>query len=286
MKFDIALNSYLFFALFIFSSLALLSSEFSDTFSQLFMLLCRDGRAYNIFSIIILMLSVCVLLVNLIRVHKKRGLFSKTTFFISTMIGVCVIALCSFIIIEILQSYNTDSSTMISVGIDNGMVLMRDTRGYIFSMDFFLFLFSFILLIFLPLIYRIVSLNLNIESRIAKSLLILKPNVSTVLMAIFAISFQPFLFVNTANYFEFIIFIFSFILLCIVLICKKSEFGFYENMNLFILCIGILVFSLCSNSIFYTDFYNARIGFYSVSILSWCSGWSFNIYKLEDKLLG
>ncbi len=273
MKLNTIICSYAFFALLVFNMLALLSSEFLPIFSQVFLLLARDGRIYDIFSSIFLCLAILTLLIVPVRIYSKRAIFGKTAPFIVTIISMAILC-----VLCILLFWLWDKAFLKDIGIMELETTYDDFTlySYITSVKFVVFITCWILLVIMPLLYKSLVLKLNIKNRLSKSLLILEPNMTTIVIFMCAIAFHPYFSNLQSKYIYIPCFIISSCLLIYVIFKDNVEFGFYEYANIIFLAFGILCFVLCSESMLRSDFFNAQFTFYMLGIYSWCASWAYN----------
>ena len=281
MRLNTIVYSYLFFALFVFNALALLSSEFMPIFSQLFTLLTEDGRVYDIFSCILLFLALVTLISMPIRIYKQRTILGKTApFIITCMAFVLLCGLCAMLYwlwnkIFAKQSMDILFSEDIEV---------LTWQSYYTSLEFMISLACWIFLIILPLSYKAVSLTINIQHRIGKSMLILEPSITTILIIMSANAYHPYFSDLPSRYIHFACFVISNILLIYVLLRNQKIFGFYEYINIILLAVSILYVVLCSESMLRGTFFNAQLTLYILGICSWCSEWLSNQEIVHEKI--
>lgn len=282
MKFNTAICSYLFFSLMIFNVLALTTSEFLPIFSQVFTLLTQNGKIYDIFSLIILISAILMLCINPIRIYRRKDVFGKTTsfmiFIFSCVILVVLIALLYWLWHKIF-TYNTHNTIAM-----REQVQVVTWQSYYVSVEFYISLTCWICLVVLPLLYKVLSLNLNIKHRIGRTLLILQPRLTTILIVMNANALHPYFSNLPSRYAHIIFFFIGAILLIYLLFYQSKLFHFYEYMNTILFSCMILCLVLCSESMLRSDFMNAQITLYMLGILSWCGEWVENRDNLYDKI--
>lgn len=267
------ISSYIFFALLIFNSLALLSSEFTHLFSQLFYLFSKNKGIYDIFSLILFFISVIILILNAIKNWKIKFIFSKKSilfflFFNLTFIGISLYFVYSLFV----KMLHTES-----ISIEFEEIIYNKNSLLI---DMCLGIFTFIFFIILPFLYKFLPLNINSNTKTGMTLLTLKPNITTITLMIAAFGFGTFnLNLNL------IFFIISSLLLIIAILKKKINLDFYENINVLILICMILMSLLTMHSITNANFYNAKLTFYSLGFFSYFVSWGNNFNKIAKENL-
>lgn len=281
MRLNTIVYSYLFFAFFVFNALALLSSEFMPIFTQVFTLLTQDGRVYDIFSCILLCVAIATLCIMPIKIYKYRSVLGKTAPFIVTCITFvllcCLCALFYQLWGKIFAKHSVDI-------LFNEDVEILTWESYYTSLEFMISLVCWIFLIILPLAYKAVSLTINIQHRIGKSMLILEPSITTVLIIMSANAYHPYFSDLPSRYIHFACFLVSNILLIYVLLRNQKVFGFYEYANVILLALNIFYVVLCSGSMLRGTFFNAQLTFYVLGICSWCSEWLSNQKVVHEQI--
>lgn len=275
--------SYLFFALLVFNALALLSSEFSQTFSQIFILLTHNGRIYNILSLVFILCAILCACFNILYFLQKsnKSVFDTPSLNFILILSIAVLVVIVFLFLSLWRDFfNYDLDLM-----QKNTKILNDNEisqsAYFMSLDFFITLVCALFLCVLPLIYSILSLSLSIENPYAKAFLILKPNLNTAIFILAALSCQPY-FLNTANnYVNFALLLMGLVLLLRLLFINNKAFRFYEYANMIFLSFIILCFIACSASMLRSDFFNAQNTLFTLAIFSWCKEWSANIESLK-----
>ncbi|RDU67004.1 hypothetical protein CQA53_01700 [Helicobacter didelphidarum] len=282
MRFTTIICSYLFFALLTFNAFALLSSEFFPLFSQVFMLLTQDGRIYNVFSLILLGLAIFMVLINPIKIYRSKNIFGKTAPFVVSLFGIITLSILIILFYWIFNKFNQDLPLFSKT---DQSIIMLTHENYYLSIEFFITLLCWIFFVFIPLLYRILSLNFNIDNRLAKSLFILEPSLTTIIITMSATAFHPYFSDLPSRPFNFLLFYTSCGLLIYLLLKRENKLGFYEYANMIFLSFIILCYILCSESILRGIFFNAQITLYMLALLSWCSEWMQNKDELQNKII-
>lgn len=250
-------------------------------FTQLFTLLTEDGRVYDIFSCILLCIALVTLLSMPLRIYKQRNILGKTTPFIVTCMTFVLLCVLCFLFYQLWNKIFTKQSVDI---LFNDDIKTLTWQSYYTSLEFIISLSCWIFLIILPLVYKAVSLTINIQHRIGKSMLILEPSITTVLIIMSANAYHPYFSDFPSRYIHFACFVFANTLLIYVLLRNHKAFGFYEYINVILLAISIFYVVLCSGSMLRGTFFNAQLTLYILGICSWCSEWLSNQKIVHEKI--
>ncbi|RDU71553.1 hypothetical protein CQA66_06220 [Helicobacter aurati] len=284
MRFNTIICSYLFFSLLSFNGLALLSSEFSHTFSQVFPLLAQDGKIYDIFCLILLGVVLLIICCNSLRISVKARVLSKT-FLTFVLLIVFIVVSCLSILFyhicaKILFHYTLSNDNFLeSQKIPN----LIEWHEYYTSIDFVVALICGLGFIVLPLCYKMFRLHIDIQNHLGKSLFIFKPRLTSTTIALTASAFHPY-FSNISSHYINIIFLCSGACLLLYSLQSKKTYGFYEYANMILFAMSILLFLLCGKVMLRADFYNAQLSFYLLAILCWCGEWIENYDILHNKI--
>lgn len=273
--------SYLFFALFIFNVLALLSSEFMPVFAQVFALLTEDGRIYDIFSCILLFVALLTLCSMPLRIYTQRSIFGRTTPFVVTFVACALFVLLCMLLYWLWGKIFAHDGMAI---LPNTNAAVPTWQDYYTSLEFFIALACWVCLVILPLLYKALSLTINMGHRIGKPMLILEPSMTTIVIVMSATACHPYFSHLPSRFIHFACFVVASVLLIYVLVRRNTLFGFYEYANTILLTLSIFCFVLCSGSMLRGDFFNAQLTLYILGICSWCSGWVHNQELLSDKI--
>ncbi|PAF48245.1 hypothetical protein BKH41_05900 [Helicobacter sp. 12S02232-10] len=272
--------SSIFFLLFVFTVLALLVSQFSNTFSQLFLILTKNDRAYDNLVKFYYFCGILMALGYLIFSSwiKKDIFFQKLVAF-----GICIILI--FILIFSLDGTKSLDSTISGLVVGEGLRnlsffnLVRINFSYIIVSGFFYFFF-----LFFPLILFSLGFHFNTKNKIGKYLAFFCPSINVCLVVLFASGFQA--YYDKSNlflYIDFFMFYLGFVLFMRVFLSHKEFFGFYEYANILIFALGVLVCLFCSNTLSQAEnYYNARMAFYMLAFLGWCGEWMYRSFKEES----
>lgn len=265
--------SSIFFLFFIFSMLALLSSQFSEIFSQLFLILTRNERGYdNIINFIILVSIAMFVFYIIFCIWKNQGSIVHKTL----AVGICIILILIFIL-----KINDEKDINLTLE----LTLVNITEDYLSFLELIekntisILISGFFYIFFLILPLGALALNYypDPNHKLGKYLKSLCPEINTSITALFASSFQPYYDKsNVFLYFDFALFCLCLGLFIYVFLTHKELFGFYEYANIIFLIIGIWVCLLCSNTLAQAiGYYNARTAFYALVFLGWYGEWMY-----------
>lgn len=250
-------------------------------FTQLFTLLAEDGRVYDIFSCILLCVAIMTLFSMPIRIYKQHAILGKTAPFIITCTALVLLCVLCALFYQIVGKVFAKHSLELFFSDE---MPTPTWQSYCTSLEFAISFACWIFLIILPLAYKAVSLTINIGHRVGKSMLILEPSITTVLITMSANAYHPYFSSLPSVYLNFTCFIIANILLFYVLLRNQKIFGFYDYINIVLLAVSIFYFVLCSASMLRGTFFNAQLTLYILGICSWCSEWLYNHEALHEKL--
>ncbi len=250
-------------------------------FTQVFTLLTEDGRVYDIFSCILLFIALLTLCIMPLRIYTKRSTLGKTAPFIVTCIAFVLLCLLAILLYWLWDKIFTKEDIAILPS-ENPIVLTW--QSYYTSLEFAISFICWILLIILPLTYKALSLTINIQHRVGKSMLILEPSITTILIVMSANAYHPYFSDLPSRYIHFACFVVANLLLLYVLVRNKKIFGFYEYVNVILLALSIFYFVLCSSSMLRGEFFNAQLTLYILGICSWCSEWLYNQEIVQEQI--
>ena len=263
------ISSYVFFFFLAFSLLGIIVSESSQTFSQLFSLLCKDGLAYEQ---IIKLLYFCIWTLSLyylIRVHLAlKQDFSKTLMasIIALVFLFIWLLLVSFPERDFIDTIKFSFYEVVHLGFFSlvGMNLVE-----ILISGFF-----YIFFLILPFVFWIARGHFDLEKSAHRFAYKFFPSMHVCILVLIANALQPYYDrPNLYLYIDLFVFLVALALFLIIFLREKHLFGFYEYANLLFLCVVILVVLLCSSVLAKADYYNLRYCFYLLAFLSWCGEW-------------
>lgn len=253
---------YVFFFLFVFTSLAILVSNFSSTFSQLYSLLSQDGRIFDIFLYIFCFSGFCITLYALILSswnHKDEMRYKGVMLFLALLY---MFALTMGLI------YSTHQVALLDLVFSGGERGGFEKNPYaIFILGFFYCAF-----VIFPLGYWILGVRFR-NNALGRFLEYIKPSINVVIYTLMGFALQGFYHkAKSIYYLDVGFFILGFLALLWVFYRYRKLFGFYEMFNLFLLCLAIVFFAFSSKVIESVDFVG-RYCFFACSFVAWCSEW-------------
>lgn len=281
MRIHTIIYSYLFFALFVFNGLALLSSEFIPVFAQVFILLAENGHVYDIFSFILLLATLFSLYIVVFRFYKQRDIMGRTALFIITCVACILFCALCFLLTTL---YGAIFEKEVFIVMAHPDKTIQTLESYIFSSDFVISFLCWLLLVILPLTYKALSVTINIKHRIGKGMLVLEPSITTILIVMSASACYPYFSAMPSRFVYFVFFAIACILLFYVLLRQKATFGFYDYMNIVLFVLGVFCFILCSQSMLRSDFFNTQLTLYILGISSWCNEWLHNQKIMHEQM--
>lgn len=265
--------SCLFFMLFCWIVITLLSSRFLETFSYIFFIFIRE---YGVFSTITNRILLCGALLSLAFLVIGAKKFDAV---LHSLIFCLCIGFIYFIVFTSIQHpkpmQDIASLLLIESSIDHRSVIesIWDYKARIFLSSF-----VYVFFVFLPLAFSLFHITPNTKSYAGNLLEILKPSLEIVVMALFASAIQPFYL--KANFYEYIdlaVFVLGTIFLCVVLIQQRPKLDFYGYSNIVLLFLGIIVVALCSNILASSDqYFHVRYMLYAFVFVAWYAEWGYN----------
>lgn len=259
---------YVFFFLFVFSSLAILVSNFSSTFSQLYSLLTQDGRIFDIFLYVFYTLGFCLTLFALILSswnHKDDMRYKSAMLFLAPLF---VFALTLGVL------YSKHQIALLDLVFLGGEIGGFEKNPYaVFVLGFFYCFF-----VIFPLGYWLLGVRFRVNA-LGEFLESIKPSINVVIFTLMGFALQGFYHkVNPIYYLDLMFFLIGFFALLEVYRRYKKLFGFYEMVNLFLLCLGIVFFASSSRVIEGVDFVG-RYCFFACAFVAWCAEWMIGYAK-------
>lgn len=272
-----AVASYVFFFFLVFAILGIVVSEVSQTFSQLFFLLCKDGFAYDLIANIIIFLVVFSAISYLIISNmKNKGDFVKS--FIASFIAFLFLFVWVFVVSA------PDEDFINTLHFNSYELVYLDFFALLEVNYFEILLSSFVYCFFILCPLGFLALNWHFNAQKSLHLVAHKffPSINVCILFIIANAIQP--YYDKANFYLYVdlfAFLLSLLLLLIVFVKKKYLFRFYEYANLLFLIIVIFIVLYCSSVLARADYYNVRYCFYLLAFLSWCCEWMFEDFVKE-----
>lgn len=262
---------YIFFFLFVFVSLAVLVSNFSSTFSQLYSLLCQDGRIFDIFLYAFYMLGFSLSLYALILSswNRKDDMRYKSTILLLALFFMFALTLSL-----LYSNHQVDLFDLVFKGDEVGGFEKNPYSVIILGIMYCAF-------VLFPLCYWLLGVRFRANA-LGKYLEGIKPSINVVIFTLMGFALQSYYHkAKSIYYLDLAFFLVGFILLLVVYRRYKKLFGFYEIVNLFLLCVGIVFFAFSSKVIENVDFVG-RYCFFACAFVAWCAEWMLG-YAREVK---
>ncbi|RDU71454.1 hypothetical protein [Helicobacter brantae] len=265
---------YVFFFLFVFTSLAILVSNLSSTFSQLYSLLTQDGRIFDIFLYFFYFSGFAISLFSLILSswnHKDEARYKGV---------MLILALLFMFALTLGLLYSTHQVALLDLVFSEGAKGGFEKNPYaIFILGFFYCAF-----VVFPLSYWLLGLRFRANA-LGKFLEYIKPSINVVIYTLMGFALQGYYHkAKPIYYLDLACFLVGFLALLWVFYRYRKLFGFYEMVNLFLLCLAIVFFAFSSRVIESVDF-AGRYCFFACAFVAWCAEWMIG-YAGESKALG
>lgn len=260
--------SYVFFFLFVFVSLSVLVSTFSDTFSQLYLLLTQKGRIFDVFlyGFFLLGFAFCVTALILSSWNQQYRFYYK-----GSIIALALVF--AFVLCFGLSGIENHTDLL--------KLIFNDRGGGGFGKDPYASLIlgaTYLCFVLLPLLYLLLGMSMK-RSSFGEFLLDLMPSVNIVIYAMMGFALQGFYGKEKGIYYLDLVFFFlALIALLMLYKYQKPLFGFYEKVNLVLLCLGVIFFILSSRVIEEADFVG-RYCFFAFAFVAWCGEWMFKFAR-------
>lgn len=266
--------SLIFFSFFVFTNLTLFISQFSHSFSHLFLIFIREGQLFDSVSVF---LFFCGFVLSGIFVVLSSWYHTSNTLERIFMLILSVI----FIYLVILK--------VTYVPLEEDVMDMFAIEGSIYHRDFFELLHdylprivfiagAYIFFVYMPLLFEIFALRPSHNSQLGKILYNIKPSINVVIVTLFGLSLQPYYFRdNFYAYCDIVALLIGIILLVWVMIKHREYFGFYEYMNFALLILSVIICFICTSVLSISDnYFNARYTFLVFAFVGWCAEWMYN----------
>ncbi|STP11497.1 membrane protein [Helicobacter cinaedi] len=273
--------SLILFALFVFTNLTLFTSQFSQSFSHLFLIFIREDQFFDSLSIFLLL---CGFVLSGMFVIMSSWYQTSNTLQRVIMLSLSII----FIYLVILKSTHTTQT--------EDIMDMFAIEGSIYHRGFFellvdylprivLIACAYILFVYVPLLFLIFGIHPNQHNQVGKMLYDMRPSVNVVIAVLFALSLQPYYFRdNLYAYFDIFALVVGFGLLIWVMIKHRDLFGFYEYMNFALLVLNIIICFICTSVLAISDnYFNARYAFLVFAFVGWCAEWMYDNVKPNEE---
>ncbi|CUU39183.1 hypothetical protein [Helicobacter typhlonius] len=269
--------SSFFFSLFVFTSLTLFISQFSHSFSYLFLIFMREDQLFDHLITFLFFCTFVFCSVFLI-LSSWREVGDSLKHIIMLIIGVISV----YIVILKLAYVPKPEDIMDMFAIEGSIYhrgfleLLADYLPHIMIVSC-----VYIFFVYLPLLFEIFALRPNRHSKLGSVLDSMRPSINIVIVMLFGLSVQPYYFRdNIYAYIDILAFIIGLILLVWVMIKHKKPFSFYEYMNFALLILGIIMCFICTSMLSISDNYlNARYAFLVFAFVGWCAEWMYEDTK-------
>ena len=273
--------SLVFFALFVFTNLTLFTSQFSQSFSHLFLIFIRENELYDKLSVFLFFCGF-MFCVGFVIVSSWRN--SANSIQKMLMLGLSIV----FIYCVILNSMSAPQSEDI-------MDMFAIERS-IYHRGFFELLVDYLprivlvvcmyaFFVYVPLLFVILGLRPDRHSTIGNMLYNMRPSMNIIIVVLFGLSLQPYYYRdNLYAYLDILALVGGLILLIWVIIKHKELFSFYEYMNFALLILGIIICFICTSVLSISDnYFNARYAFLVFAFIGWCVEWMNESIKPEEE---
>ena len=273
--------SCLFFALFSWIAILLLSSKFFDTFSYIFFVFIRDHGLFAFLTNCILLCGSVVALGFLIVAswYQKLDVWLYAFALVVCIGFVYIVVFC--VSDEPIPQEITDV-LLIESSIDHRSVI---ESIWDYKLRILLSIIVYVFFIFMPLTFALLHLVPNTKTYTGWLLEIAKPSFNTIVIALFACAFQPFyLKANAYDYVDLVLFIAGIVLLCVVLVRERYELNFYGYSNLAMLLVGVALVALCSNLLASSDqYFSVRYTLYAFVFVVRCIECMYGYITYEEQ---
>ncbi|TLD96944.1 hypothetical protein LS71_004965 [Helicobacter jaachi] len=273
--------SLLFFSLFVFTNLTLFTSQFSNSFSHLFLIFIRENQFFDNLSVLFFfcgfLLSSAFVIIS--SWHKTSNTLQRII-----MLTLSII----FIYLVILKTTHIpETEDIMDLFAIEGSIYHRDffelITDYLGRIVFILGVYAFF--VYIPLLFLIFGLRPNQDNQIGEMLYNMRPSMNIIIVVLFALCIQPYYYRDNLYAYLDIIALFGGVGLLIYVMFKHKElFGFYEYMNFALLILGIIICIICTSVLSISDnYFNARYAFLVFAFVGWCAEWMYNNIKpIED----
>lgn len=274
------ITSLCFFALFVFTSLTLIISQFSQSFSHLFLIFIREKELFDMLSVTLFFIGF-VLSSSFIVISTWRD--SSDAMQRIIMLTLSII----FIYVVILQvAYEPKAQDIMDMFAIEGSIYHRNFFELVadYMPKILLIVCVYVLFVYAPLLSIIFRIQPNMNNGVGKILSDMRPSINVIIFMLFALSLQPYYYRdNIYAYLDILAFFGAFGLFIYVIKTNRALFSFYEYMNFALLCVSVVICLICTHTLSISDnHFNARYTFLVFAIVCWCVEWMYNNIKLED----
>lgn len=272
--------SLAFFALFVFTNLTLFTSQFSQSFSYLFLIFIREDQFFDHIS---LFLFICGFLLSSSFVILSSWNQCGNTLQRIFMLVLSVV----FIYLVILELTYVPKEDIMDMFAIEGSIYHRDFWELLWDYlpHIVIIACAYIFFVYIPLLFLLFGIRPNQDNNIGKMLYDLRPSINIIIVVLFALALQPYYFRdNFYAYIDIFALLVGLILLILVMSKHKELFGFYEYMNFALLILGMIICGICTSVLAMSDnYYNARYAFLVFAFVGWCVEWMYgNIKRTQE----
>lgn len=271
--------SLVFFAFFVFTNLTLFTSQFSQSFSHLFLIFIREDQFFDKVS---LLLFICGFLLSISFVILSSWNQSGNTLQRIFMLFLSIVFI-YFVILKL--TYVPEEEDIMDMFAIEGSIYHRDFFELLWDYlpQIALLACAYILFVYAPLLFLLFRIRPNEYNHIGRMLFNLRPSLNIIIVVLFALALQPYYFRdNFYAYIDVLALLVGFGLLVCVMIKHRELFGFYEYMNFALLCLGIIICAICTSVLAMSDnYFNARYAFLIFAFVGWCVEWMYGNTRKE-----
>lgn len=272
--------SLLFFALFVFVNLTLFISQFSHSFSHLFLIFIREDQLFNHLSTLLFfcgfVLSVSFVIIGSWKdsgnIPQKIIMLVLSTAFMYLMVLNC--------------SHTPETQDIVDMFAIEGSIYHRGFFELLkdYSLRIILVICAYVFFVYLPLLFMILNIKPDENSELGKILYDMRPSINIVIIMLFALALQPYYYRdNLYVYLDIFALLVGIGMLIYVSRKHKEIFGFYEHINFGLLILGIIICLICSSILAVSDnSFNARYTFLIFAFVGWCIEWMYNNTQNSD----
>ena len=274
--------SLLFFSFFVFTNLTLFISQFSHSFSHLFLIFIRENQLFDHLSTFFFFCGF-ILSSAFVILSSWYQLGNALQRIMVLILGVV------FIYIVILKiTYVPETEDIMDMFAIEGSIYHRSFFELVIDYLPRIVILSctYIFFVYLPLLFEIFSLRPNQNSQLGKALYNMRPSINVVVVMLFGLALQPYYYRdNLYAYFDVIALFVGVGLLIWVIIKHREFFSFYEYVNCILLMLGILICFVCTSVLSVSDnYFNARYAFLVLGFIGWCVEWMYeNLGLVEEE---
>lgn len=272
--------SLLFFALFVFVNLTLFISQFSYSFSHLFLIFIRKDQLFDHLSTL---LFFCGFVVSMSFVIIGSW---KDCGNIPQKIIMLVLSTTFMYLIALSYTHTPETQDIADMLTIEGSIYHRGFFELLkdYSPRIMIVICAYVFFVYIPLLFIIFNIKPNENSELGKMLYNMRPSINIVIIMLFALALQPYYYRdNLYVYVDILALLVGTGMLIYVSKKQKEIFGFYERINFGLLILGIIICLICSSILAVSDnSFNARYTFLIFAFVGWCVEWMYNNTQFSD----